>query len=345
MVVKKLEINGFRNLNGFSAGFAAEKNLIFGANGSGKTSVIEALFLLGFGKSFLPVTRRELIRIGASGFYLGADVLAGAGQSRISACLEKSFCLQLDGERAPLVEVGRYLYPLFFSHFNYSQPLDYAPYFRKLVDRFVYGLSALYFHDVLRYNHALKQKNSLLKNLGRSIQNSGLNGWNALLAETGCRIIEKRMAFINRLNETIAARFGDGLRVDYRPALPSAPPYSALSILDDLGRVQAAEVQSRRALIGPQRDRFDAGLAGRRLSLFSSGEKKKYLLMIYMAYVELFRQTRGECPVFLIDDYDAAMDEKNLEFLMEHFPAMQVIATSVTASERFANCLELTKEN
>ena len=37
--------------------------------------------------------------------------------------------------------------------------------------------------------------------------------------------------------------------------------------------------------------------------------------MLYMAFIELFRQARGEYPVFLIDDYDAAMDEKNLDFM------------------------------
>jgi recombinational DNA repair ATPase RecF len=86
-------------------------------------------------------------------------------------------------------------------------------------------------------------------------------------------------------------------------------------------------------------------VAGRKLALFSSGEKKKYLLMLYMAYVEMFRQARGEYPVLLIDDFDAAMDERNLDFLMGHFPAMQLIATSVAENKRFASRLELAKEN
>jgi len=344
LVVKKLEINGFRNLNGFAIAFSPGLNLLFGVNGSGKTSVIEALFLLGFGKSFLPVGRRDLIHFGAPGFFLNAGVLNGSGENSLSASLDRNFCLRVNGEKAPLVQVGRYLYPLFFSLFSYSLVIDHAPYLRKLVDRFIYGLSSLYLHDVLRYNDAIKQKNYLLKKLLGPIQNSELGSWNRLLAETGCKIVEKRMAFIDRLNATSAGIFGDELRVDYHPALLSGPPYSPASMLDDLGRVQRSEVQGRRAVLGPQRDRFDITVSGRKLPLFSSGEKKKYLLMIYLAYIEMFRLARGEYPVFLIDDYDAAMDDKNLDFLLDHFPAMQLIATSVAANDRFASRIELAKE-
>ena len=344
MVVKKLEINGFRNLNGFSIAFSAEKNLIFGANGSGKTSVIEALFLLGFGKSFLPVKRRELVNYAADGFFLSAEVLNNTGENSVTACLDKGLSLKLNGESAPLTQLSRCLYPLFFSHFLYQHAIDCVPHFRKLVDRFIYGLNGLYLHDVLRYNNTLKQKNYLLKNSARTPHLPELNSWNMLLAETGSRIIEKRMAFTERLNATIDEIFGGALRMNYAPALLAPAPVSAASMFAELERISRSEVRSRRSLIGPQRDRFEVTVAGKKLQLFSSGEKKKFLMMLYMAFIELFRRARGEYPVFLIDDYDAAMDERNLDYVLDHFPAMQVIATSVARNGRFASLLELKKE-
>jgi len=114
LVVKKLEINGFRNLNNFSIRFGEKKNLIFGVNGSGKTSLIEALFLLGFGKSFLPVNKKELVNFNASGFFVQAEVLNKSGENTLSARLEKSFCLQANNEKAVFSQTSRYLYPLFF---------------------------------------------------------------------------------------------------------------------------------------------------------------------------------------------------------------------------------------
>jgi recombinational DNA repair ATPase RecF len=130
----------------------------------------------------------------------------------------------------------------------------------------------------------------------------------------------------------------------YQPALFSDRPFSETTLLEDLDRAETAEIRSRRSIIGPQRDRFEVAVNGRKLQLFSSGEKKKYLLMLYMAYIDMFRRTRDEYPVLLLDDYDAVMDERNLEFVLDHFPAMQVIATSVAANERFESCIELKKE-
>jgi DNA replication and repair protein RecF len=345
LLVKKLEINGFRNLNNYSIHFSEEKNLIFGVNGSGKTSVIEALFLLGFGKSFLPVSKKDLINFNASGFFLNAKVLNNSGENDLTASMEKSFSLQLNGEKTPLAQISQYLYPLFFSHFNYSYYIDYIPYFRKVVDRFIYGLGSLYLHDVLRYNNILKQKNYLLKNLGKAIHNSELNSWNTLLAETGCKIVKKRMSFINRLNQATAEIFGLDLKINYYPALLNVQSLSETTMLLDLEQVKNSEIKSRRCLLGPQRDRFDVVVSGKKLPLFSSGEKKKYLLMVYVAFIELFRQARNDYPVFLIDDYDAAMDEENLGYLLDHFPAMQVIATSVARNEKFGHLFELKKEN
>lgn len=344
MVVKKLEINGFRNLNGLAIEPHPGKNLIFGANGSGKTSVIEALYFLGFGKSFLPVCRRDLVRTGAAGFFLQAEVADRLGEQRVSARLETGLSLRLNGERAQLVEVSRHLYPLFFSHFLYSQVIDGVPLFRKLIDRFIFGLSSLYLHDVLRYNTALKQKNCLLRNWGKPVDISELQGWNALLAETGSKLIKKRREFTDQLNEAMAEAFGGSLSLDYHPAAGEAHPEDAAALLQELTRARDSERKARRALVGPQRDRFEMNVSGRRLALFSSGEKKKYLLMLYTAYIGLFRRCRGEHPVLLLDDFDAVMDEDNLEFVLSHFPALQVIATSVAPDRRFERRFELKKE-
>jgi DNA replication and repair protein RecF len=345
LVVKKLEINGFRNLNNFSIQFGDAKNLIFGVNGSGKTSIIEALFLLGFGKSFLPVNKKEMVNFNAPGFFIQAEVLNKSGENTLTARLEKNFCLQANSEKAVLSQISHYLYPLFFSTFNYNYYIDYIAYFRKLIDRFIYGVHSLYLRDVLRYNTILKQKNYLLKNLGKSINNSELNSWNTVLAESGCKIVKKRMVFINQLNDMINEIFRFDLKINYYPALLAASSPSESSILNDLSLIKNSEIKCKRSLLGPQRDRFEVMVSGKKLQLFSSGEKKKYLMMVFASFIELFRLARNDYPVFLIDDYDAAMDEKNLNFLMDHFPKIQIIATSVAKNEKFGHLFELKKEN
>ena len=263
----------------------------------------------------------------------------------MTACLEKNFSLQANNEKALFSQANQLLYPLFFSSSHYNYYIDYMAYFRKLIDRFIYGVHSLYLRDVLRYNTILKQKNHLLKNLGKSINHSELNSWNTVLAESGCKIVKKRMAFINQLNEMIGEIFHFDLRINYYPALLDTAAPSEDSFFNDLCQIKNSEIKCKGALLGPQRDRFDVMVSGKKLQLFSSGEKKKYLMMVFASFIELFRRERNETPVFLIDDYDAAMDEQNLNFLMDHFSKIQIIATSVTKNEKFGHLFELKKEN
>ena len=67
--------------------------------------------------------------------------------------------------------------------------------------------------------------------------------------------------------------------------------------------------------------------------------------MVYLAFINLFYRCQNDFPVFLFDDYDVAMDEKNLNFIIDSFPKMQIIATSVFKNDKFGNLFELGKEN
>jgi len=340
-----LQINGFRNLNKFTIHFGESKNLIYGANGSGKTSIIEALYLLGFGKSFLQVSKQELVNFDSLGFFIQAEITNQSVENSLIARFDKKFKLQVDSTKGPPAEIGKYLYPLFFSSLNYNLFIDHNPFFRKMIDRFIFGVHALYLHHILRYNHLVKQKNNLLKKLAKPINNSELNSWNKLLSETGFEIVKERMNFINQLNGELKAAFASELEIKYFPALLPNREISETSIFNDLSLMKNSEIRCRRSLLGPQRDRFALMVAGKKLQLFSSGEKKKHLLIVYLAFINLFHRFQNDFPVFLIDDYDVAMDEKNLNFLIDHFPQMQIIATSVLKNEKFENLFELEKEN
>jgi DNA replication and repair protein RecF len=345
LVVKNLQINGFRNLNKFAIRFGELKNLIYGVNGSGKTSIIEALYLLGFGKSFLQASKEEMTNFNSSGFFIRAEIAHQSGENSLSACYDNKFKLQLNNEKGPLREIGKFLYPLFFSSLNYNLFIDHNPYFRKMIDRFIFGVHALYLHHILRYNHLVKQKNSLLKKLAKPINNSELDSWNKLLSVTGFEIVKKRMSFINQLNNEIKDAFASELEINYYPALLTKHEISEASIFNDLRLIKNSEIKCRRSLLGPQRDHFALMVSGKKLQLFSSGEKKKHLIMVYLAFINLFYRAHNDFPVFLIDDYDVAMDPKNLNFIIDQFPQMQIIATAVAKNEKFENLFELGKEN
>lgn len=64
-------------------------------------------------------------------------------------------------------------------------------------------------------------------------------------------------------------------------------------------------------------------------------------MMIYFSYIGFYQKEKQEYPVFLIDDFDSALDQENLDFLVDHYPDVQIVATSVKRNEKFDHSIEL----
>ncbi len=342
MFIERLRLLNYRNLVSFETRFQSRKNLIFGPNGTGKTSILEAIYLLGFGKSFLNVNREELVNVHADFFSAQADIRNQRNENCIRGEFAgKSLGLFLNEHAANMGEISEYLYPIVFSSHTFQIYVDYLPWLRRLMDRFIFGVRPLYLHYILRYNRALKQKNHLLKNRPQTVDISEIDSWNQILAETGCKLFEERMKFVSQLNGENDGRFGQALKIVYRPSLLSGGSLSEDSFFRDLKSLMPQELKRKRSLIGPQRDHYEILLHGRKLNLFSSGEKKKFFLMVYFSYIGLYEKEKKEYPILMIDDFDSALDRENLDFMVDHYPDMQVLATSVNPNDRFDHLIEL----
>ena len=164
MIVKNLLINGFRNLENKDFHFFPKKNLIHGKNGAGKTSILEAIFMLGFGKSFLNVKKSDMVNHLKEEFFIKMTVQSGKRENELSGFYkQKRFKHCLNNKKTNLLEISDYLYPIFFSSSNYNHYIDSKSMLRRMLDRFIFGVFSLYIHYILSYNSILKQKNFLLK--------------------------------------------------------------------------------------------------------------------------------------------------------------------------------------
>ncbi len=316
--------------------------------------------MLAFGKSFLNIPKEQILNDAGGSFRLEASITSASGSKQTIAAYyggngkgRKSFTLLFNGKKAGIVETSRALYPIIFSSSNYNLFIESKPHIRKLMDRFIFGIDSLYIHSLLSYNKALKQKNFLLKTR-RNIDE--IRSWNSILSEMSEKITGSRMAFVKELNRHIAGTFkrGNDLTLRYRPS-PDLDEgagtgetefqYSRSVFFEQFEKRRDAELIRKRSLAGPHLDRFSIRLKGKDLKFFSSGEKKIHLLMLYIAFIEYFKKSRGEYPVFLVDDFDTAMDTGNVDFLVRSYPELQMIATSVNRHHGFDNQIHLNKEN
>lgn len=345
MIIEKLKTNGFRNLKNFHIQFSKKKNLIYGLNGAGKTSVLEAIFLLSFGKSFLNVKKTDILNNKYNQFTIHLNVSKkNSNKNNIAALYNKNkLSLFLNDKRSNVFLINRYLYPVIFSSSNYNIYIESKTYTRKMIDRFVFGIDPIYIHYLLGYNRALRQKNYILK----TKQNiDEISSWNKIMSEMSEKIIGIKMKFIDRFNKEIKNKFNSGLRIIYNPSFNiNRENISKDFFLGQMQKKMQMEILCRRSLIGPHLDNFEMHLNTKHLKFYSSGERKINLLMIYISFIELFKRIKNEYPVFLVDDFDAAIDDKNINFLIENYPDLQVIATSVNKNKGFDQLIELIKEN
>lgn len=340
MYIEKVEVQGFRNFEEkIRFNLKNNKNLIYGSNGSGKTSVLESIYVLGFGKSFLNVKRDEILNENSNEFLIKASV-CGNNNFEIKGYFQRIFNIYLDNEKQNIFDMGKYLFPVYFSSSNYTQYVENRSYLRKMIDRFIYGIDPVYAKELIEYNRIIKQKNYLLKFGGDLSQ---LSGWNRSLSESMEVILKKRINFINNLTNEIEKKFRSELVVKYFSDLMAAPEGNndRDSILRTLNDIRYKEISYKRVLSGTHLDFFEIYYRSKNLRFFSSGEKKINLLLIYLSYIEIFKKIRGEYPVFLIDDYDTAMDNRNIGLLTEKYPKMQIIASSVKKNGDFSNLIKL----
>jgi DNA replication and repair protein RecF len=342
LIIEYLKLNGFRNLKNFEISFCKSRNLIYGLNGVGKTSILEAIFLIAFGKSFLNRKKSDLVNHNSNEFIIRLTCSHYHGFNKLSACYQDRFSLFLNEKKSNIFEINNYLYPVFFSSSDYNFYIENIPHTRKMFDRFIFGVDPLYIRYILGYNRALKQKNYLLKTT-RNI--SELRSWNKIISELAEKIVEKKMKFIEKLNTEITAKFDRDLIVRCRPSLEVEQGISEAYFLQQMESIRESELKVQRSLLGPHLDGFDILLNSKPLKFYSSGEKKIHLLMIYISFIELFKRIKQEYPVFLLDDFDTAIDSENIDFLMKNYPEMQVISTSVSINHDFHQLIELKKEN
>lgn len=369
MLLERLTLRRFRNYGDLTVEFAPGGAYITGANGSGKTNLLEAIYYLANQLSFRTTRREELQGWGASQCVVGATVLARELQR------QSELTLQLTQSERRLFVNGKETRDLrkFMSHFaavafhpGTINVIKGGPAARRLlVDRGLLSLHPEYARTSQELQRALKQRNALLRSTAANSA-ANLAVWTESFIATAVSITRRRTAHVARLNRTLAElvqRLGEdlgSLTIDYRPAVLahcSAQERAEMLALQDTdeplrGRFVAAAQRLRRAeeavgqtLFGPQRDDFVIRYQQRESRGYASqGEQRLAAFLLVAALAINIHQERGYRPVVLLDDVVSELDERNrmvvFDFLKTH--AFQVFITDVEERPLYRDLSPLT---
>lgn len=329
-----IQLSNFRSHQSLKLDFSPKTNVIIGANGSGKTNILEAILMLGCGKSFR-AHDSAVIRFEQT----AAKVVAELTHHKRALKLE----LKNDGKIDKNFLVDEKKYKRLSFHKTAAIVL-FEPNFMQLISRGP-ELRRDYFDGVLSRTHAdyqplsntyrrtLIQRNSLLKQ--PQVPADQLFVWDIKLSELAAKIVAQRLIFINELNEKLNRIYSEiagseqTIKVYY--ITPTNTKDYANSLLGGLQKNRTHDTQRGFTSLGPHRDDFGF-LINREIAVTSAsrGENRTLLLALKIIEASLVETARGHKPILLLDDVFSELDETRQTRLVEYFKYNQVVITTTT---------------
>lgn len=343
MLINRISISEFRNIKQADIEFGRLFNIFYGANGQGKTNILEAIFFFGTLKSFRHAKNSEMITWNQKSSLLQCLVTDEKLQHELVISIEPhKKQVTVDGKTpARLVDYCSILPVVVFSPEELVM-VDGAPeQRRRYLDRAIFSSNPGYLKIYHDYFRVLKQRNQLL----RSQNYSGLEAWTDQLVATGTRLIlarrnylEEQAGLFSLFYKAISASDEDGYLCYHPNSLPESgdPEEISRKLQSALSKSCRIERERGTTMNGPHRDDLGFFLNGKQISLHGSqGQKKSFVMAMKMAELEYLQRKNGVSPILLLDDMTAELDNKRVRHLVDFLEkkAMQVfITTTDTAS-------------
>ena len=334
MRIAELKLKNFRNLRSLGFTASATFNLIYGPNGCGKTSILEALAYLSLGRSFRAVRYPHLITRGADNFFIEARIQPDEGPLPVNLAVGRErtggSSIRINGAPvARLVDLATHLC-VQIIHPEGSELVNGAAELRRgFLDWGVFYSSEQRRPDWSRYRRVLSQRNALLQHPQGAAQ---LAFWDDELCALAERITTARGEYLQRLRPFLEAQL--------ELLLPEVKLEFSLSKGWDEGRelkaVLKANLEVDRAKGYTYYGCHRADLKIKNLSwkadeTLSRGQLKLLVCALRLAQSELLLKERGISCVFLIDDLNAELDSRSRTVLFEQLRsgAHQVFITNI----------------
>ena len=331
VAITKLSIQHIRSHQQFTTELSRKVTIITGPNGSGKTSIIEAIYVALQGSSF---KGGDSDMLSADKPWWRIDILFDDNTKRTVTYnpeklhSKKQFVID-DKKSYRLTPKNKY--PIVLFEPDDLRLLNGSPVRRRqFIDRFISQLNPLYVVSLRKYERALRQRNNLLKRFNTSPDE--LFAWDITLAEHGAYLIEQRIAFIERINSQLnnayhdIAESNDEVSVHYSHTFVGDIKQK---ILNELHAHADKDKMLGSTSVGPHRHDVVFELNhSPALSNASRGEVRTIVLALKFIEVGIIEQLSGLKPLILLDDVFSELDPLRQKALSDNTRENQVVMTS-----------------
>jgi DNA replication and repair protein RecF len=316
-MLDQLDLTDFRNHAALRFRPEGKFVILHGANGAGKTNILEAVSLLVPGRGLRRAALADMVRKSSTG---GFSVSATANGNQFGTAVKPEAAgrrlVHINSAATTINDLAQYFAILWLTPAMDRLFADGASARRRFLDRLVLAVDPAHAAHSSRYENALKQRNRML---GEGQQDAAwFDAIEARLAEHGAAITHARNMMLEQLSAAIAAM----------PPSPFAKPILSLTG-DGLSNADALATTLRsgrsrdrgagRTLTGPHRTDLEVVHAdhGQPAANCSTGEQKALLLSVILAHAGLVTQIRGAPPILLLDEVAAHLDPDRRAALFE----------------------------
>lgn len=321
--ISNIKVTHFKNYDQQNFSFNEKVVAITGANGSGKTNLLDAIYYICCTKSYFTSLDANIIQFGKDGFRLDAQLTNEDSDQNI-VCVNR-----VDVKK--IFTVNDVPYERLAEHVGKFPVLMIAPddigiitgtaeIRRKFIDQLLCQLNPEYLSQLIRYNKVLLQRNAALKNFAETgrTDEALLEILNDQLATPGEFVLQERKALMNYFPAMVAelyntvAETGEQVTVLYETNLLDLP------FLTLLQNNRQKDAQAQRTQIGVHKDDVLFQLNGNAFKIIASqGQKKSLLFALKLAAFKILQEKNQQAPILLLDDVFEKLDAGRLEKLLQ----------------------------
>lgn len=337
MYIERLVATGFRNFSNLSLNLHPCLNVFIGHNGSGKSSVLEALYLLGYGRSFRTNKLSNCIQHGEEQFsvFVESTERVAIQKNSLKVGVAKSkqgeIQSQINGERRQRLSDLVKLFPVqLFTPQSTDLILGSPKDRRRYLDWGVFHVEHRFETNNRSFNIALRNRNALLKQKDMNI--AQLEAWDSKFAELGSKLSVYRDNYLNNLRPNfsrIQKQFlkGVNVEIEYNKGWKESE-----TLFESLVSRRNQDVLLKLTTAGPHKADLKFKIDGKDAAeVLSRGQLRMLVAALLLAQTLTFNSKMDKQTIFLLDDIGAELDEEKRALFLEelHKTQSQIVVTSI----------------
>ncbi|MDU5594815.1 DNA replication/repair protein RecF [Peptoniphilus rhinitidis] len=338
MKLKYLRLFNFRNYKSLDFIPGENINVLYGLNASGKTNLLESIYMSIRANSFRNQKDRDLINIGenSSSIITRYNTENFKDDYRVEISNFENKKLFINDEKVNTKEYRKSRLVVLFSPEDLNM-IKYSPKDRrKFLDDLLSNIDLNYDFYMYRYRKLLFERNKLLKSC---TDKNLLDVYDREIVKNGTKIIIMRLKTIKKLNEIAKKHYknisGDDLNITYLSTVPILTEERELTenYLKLLKSSLSKDIEKKYTTIGPHRDDLDFKINKYSSKSYGSqGEQRSIVLSLKLSEADLIKELYKTNPILLLDDVFSEIDSNRSRYLLYSLKNLQTFITTTETS-------------